>query len=85
VRDVIVVGVPDDRFGEAICAVVELDAPNDETAPEPAELIAHVKSRLASFKAPRHILIVASVGRAPNGKADYPRVRREAVVALAPA
>jgi acyl-CoA synthetase (AMP-forming)/AMP-acid ligase II len=84
VRDVIVVGVPDDRFVEAICAVVELDATADGPAPEPAELIAHVKARLASFKAPRHVLLVASVGRAPNGKADYPRVRREAAAALAP-
>lgn len=80
VRDVLVVGVPDDRFVEAICAVVEL---NGVTRPEPAELIAHVKERLAGFKAPRHVLIVESVGRAPNGKADYPRVRREAAAALA--
>jgi acyl-CoA synthetase (AMP-forming)/AMP-acid ligase II len=83
VRDVIVVGVPDDRFVEAICAVVELDATSGAAAPEPADLIAHVKERLAGFKAPRHVLIVASVGRAPNGKADYPRVRREATAALA--
>jgi fatty-acyl-CoA synthase len=80
VRDVLVVGVPDEKFVEAICAVVELDAAT--APPEPAELIAHVKSRLASFKAPRHVLIVDSVGRAPNGKADYPRVRREAAAAL---
>jgi acyl-CoA synthetase (AMP-forming)/AMP-acid ligase II len=78
VRDAIVVGVPDERFGEAICAVVEVaDAGADE-----AELVAHVKARLASFKAPRHVLIVDSVGRAPNGKADYPRVKREATAAL---
>jgi acyl-CoA synthetase (AMP-forming)/AMP-acid ligase II len=79
VRDVIVVGVPDERFGEAICAVVEING----ASPDPAALIAHVKERLAGFKAPRHVLIVASVGRAPNGKADYPRVRREAAAALA--
>jgi fatty-acyl-CoA synthase len=79
VRDVLVVGVPDDRFVEAICAVVEL---NGGTRPEPEELVAHVKARLASFKAPRHVLIVDSVGRAPNGKADYPRVRREAAAAI---
>jgi Acyl-CoA synthetases (AMP-forming)/AMP-acid ligases II len=83
VRDVIVVGVPDDRFVEAICAVVELADAGDEPAPEPLELIAHVKERLASFKAPRHVVIVASVGRSPNGKADYPRVRREAAAAVA--
>jgi fatty-acyl-CoA synthase len=78
VRDVIVVGVPDERFGEAICAVAELG----DGGAKPDELIAHVKARLASFKAPRHVLIVDSVGRAPNGKADYPRVRRDAARAL---
>jgi fatty-acyl-CoA synthase len=78
VRDVLVVGVPDEKFVEAICAVVELETAVER--PEPAELIAHVKSRLASYKAPKHVLIVGSVGRAPNGKADYPRVRREAAV-----
>jgi fatty-acyl-CoA synthase len=82
VRDVIVVGVPDDRFVEAICAVVEL---SDGQSVEPDGLIAHVKNRLSSFKAPRHVLIVPSVGRAPNGKADYPRVRKEALASLASA
>ena len=81
VRDALVVGVPDDRFVEAICAVVELV--DGEPVPETAELVAHVKARLASYKAPRHVLIVDTVGRAPNGKADYPRVRREAAEAVA--
>jgi acyl-CoA synthetase (AMP-forming)/AMP-acid ligase II len=81
VRDALVVGVPDDRFVEAICAVVELV--DGEPAPETADLVAHVKARLASYKAPRHVLIVDTVGRAPNGKADYPRVRREAAAAVA--
>ncbi len=81
VRDVVVVGVPDDRFGELICAVVE---PEGDAA-DPAALIAHVKERLAHYKAPRHVLLVDSVGRAPNGKADYPRLRREAAAALASA
>ncbi|HEY5013471.1 MAG TPA: acyl-CoA synthetase, partial [Acidimicrobiia bacterium] len=81
VRDALVVGVPDDRFVEAICAVVELV--DGEPAPATAELVAHVKARLAGYKAPRHVLIVDTVGRAPNGKADYPRVRREAAAAVA--
>jgi acyl-CoA synthetase (AMP-forming)/AMP-acid ligase II len=80
VRDAIVVGVPDDRFVEAICAVVEL---RDGQSVDAAELIAHVKGRLSSFKAPRHVLVVPTVGRAPNGKADYPRVRKEAAAAIA--
>jgi acyl-CoA synthetase (AMP-forming)/AMP-acid ligase II len=79
VRDAIVVGVPDDRFIEAICAVVEL---RDGRSVDPAALVAHVKQRLSGYKAPRHVLIVDTVGRAPNGKADYPRVRRDAVASL---
>ena len=39
------------------------------------DLIAHVKQRIAGYKAPRHVLIVDDVGRAPNGKADYAGTR----------
>src|SRR5829696_7960835 len=48
VHDAAVVGVPDDRFGEAITALVE---PNPGTSPDEADLIAHVKARLAHYKA----------------------------------
>lgn len=78
VRDAIVVGVANERFGEAICAVVEC---RDERA-TPDELIAHVKGQLAGYKAPRHVLIVESLGRAPNGKADYAATRQRALQAL---
>jgi fatty-acyl-CoA synthase len=37
---------------------------------------AHVRSRLAAHKVPRQVLLVESIGRGPNGKADYPQVRR---------
>ncbi len=76
VHDAAVVGVPDDTFGEAVVAVVE---PEAGAAPSEAELIAYVKERLASFKAPRRVRLVPSVGRAPNGKLDYRRHREEAV------
>lgn len=69
VRDAVVVGLPDPRFGERICAVVELAA-GAET-PSLPELAAHVKSALADYKAPRNLVVVESVGRAPNGKVDY--------------
>ncbi len=68
VRDAVVVGMPDEKFGEAITAVVEL-APG---ATVPAqELIAHVKGCLAAYKAPKHVVFVDTIGRAPNGKVDY--------------
>jgi 3-oxocholest-4-en-26-oate---CoA ligase len=69
VADAAVVGVPDERFGQAICAVVEPS--NPVTGIDAAELIAHVKATLSAFKAPKRIVMVSSVGRAANGKLDY--------------
>jgi acyl-CoA synthetase (AMP-forming)/AMP-acid ligase II len=74
VRDAVVVGVPDDRFGEVICAWVE---PAGDDIDEDA-LIAHAKSRLAGYKAPRRVLTTSSIGRSPAGKVDYARLKREA-------
>jgi len=79
VLDAVAVGVPDERFGEAITAVVEL-APG--AAVEEAALIEHVKGRLAAYKAPKRVLVVDTIGRAPNGKVDYKRIRSEAREAL---
>jgi fatty-acyl-CoA synthase len=77
VRDAVVVGIPHPTYGEQIVAVVE---PEDEaSAAAEAELIAHVKERLASYKAPRHVRTVATIGRAPNGKVDYKRHRAESM------
>jgi fatty-acyl-CoA synthase len=76
VRDAVVVGVPDEKWGEAITALVEL-APG--AVPEHQELIDHVKGRLAAFKAPKAIIVVDTVGRAPNGKVDYAKSRSIAV------
>jgi fatty-acyl-CoA synthase len=75
VRDAVAVGVPDDTFGEAICAVVEL-AP--ETALDEAALIGHVKDLLAHYKAPKKVVLIDTIGRAPNGKVDYKRLREYA-------
>jgi acyl-CoA synthetase (AMP-forming)/AMP-acid ligase II len=78
VRDAVVVGVPDDRFGEVVCAWVE---PEGDAVDEDF-LIAHAKSRLAGYKAPRHVLLTPSLGRSPAGKVDYARLKREAVAAV---
>ena len=72
VRDAVAVGIPDDRFGETICAVVEA---TPGVTPTLDELNAHVKGSLAPYKAPRHLVVVDTIGRAPNGKVDYKRLK----------
>jgi 3-oxocholest-4-en-26-oate---CoA ligase len=67
VDDCLVVGVPDDRFGERVVAVVS----SSDDALEAATIIAAVREDLAAFKAPKEVVFVPVVPRAPNGKADY--------------
>jgi len=68
VADAIVVGVPDEKFGEAITALVAF-RPGEEATAE--EIVTTVKANLSAFKAPRHVVTVPEVTRGPNGKADY--------------
>ncbi len=69
---VAVVGVPDDYWGEAICAVV---VPRPASNPSADELVAHVRSRIAPFKRPRHIVFVDSLPTTSNGKVAKAEVR----------
>ena len=82
VVDAAVVGVPHDRFGQVIVALVE---PRLGARPDPEELVVHVKARLAGYKAPKLVKVVDSVERAVNGKLDYPRLRQLAIEAWAAA
>jgi fatty-acyl-CoA synthase len=72
VNDAVAVGIPDEKFGEAITAVVEL-VPGGEL--DEATVIGHVKSKLAAYKAPKRVLMIDTIGRAPNGKVDYKRLK----------
>jgi len=72
IHDAVAVGVPDERFGETVNAVVELEP---GAALDEAEVIAHVKAHLAHYKAPRRLLPVDAIGRAANGKVDYKRLK----------
>jgi len=80
VRDAVVVGVPDARFGERICAVVEPAGGARELTLD--ELSEHVREHLAGYKAPRELVVVDSIGRAPNGKVDYKAIKDRALRAL---
>ena len=68
VEDALVVGVPDERTGERVTAVVSLK-PGAHATPE--EIIEFGKAHLAHYKLPRQLVISPVVQRAPNGKADY--------------
>jgi fatty-acyl-CoA synthase len=82
VADAVVVGVPHERFGESVAAVIE---PTDPGAPlDEAALVDHVKSHLAAYKAPRHIVLIDSVDRTASGKVDYRRLRQYAVDRMDP-
>jgi fatty-acyl-CoA synthase len=67
VADCLVVGVPDERFGEVVTAVVALAPETSATADEIGAAI----TGLSRFKHPRHYVFVPAIVRAPNGKADY--------------
>ncbi|MEO6988828.1 MAG: AMP-binding protein, partial [Aquihabitans sp.] len=70
VYDVLVVGLPDVRWGQAVCAVVQ---PRDlDTPPSLDDLSAHARTQLASYKTPRHLVLVNEILRSPSGKPDYP-------------
>jgi acyl-CoA synthetase (AMP-forming)/AMP-acid ligase II len=68
VADVLVVGVPDERWGSAVTAVVQ---PAPGSAPDLTELAGHCKQHLAGYKVPKHLVLVDKVVRSPAGKADY--------------
>jgi acyl-CoA synthetase (AMP-forming)/AMP-acid ligase II len=68
VADAVCVGLPDERFGQVVCAIVE---PVAGTTVDREAVVAHVRSHLAHYKAPRLVLVRDAIGRAPNGKVDY--------------
>lgn len=75
VVDCLVVGVDDEKFGQAVTAVVSVE---DGANVDEAGIIADVKTQLAGFKAPKRVVFVAQIPRAPNGKADYKAARAAA-------
>jgi 3-oxocholest-4-en-26-oate---CoA ligase len=67
VQDALVVGLPDQRFGHKVTAVV---APLTDRELTAEELTGYVATRLADYKKPRAVVFVDSVRRSPSGKAD---------------
>ena len=75
VYDVLVVGVPDPRWGSKVAAVVSAV---DGATLSPDELEAHCRAQLAGYKVPRLWVFVDMVHRSPSGKADYAWAKAEA-------
>ena len=68
VDDALVFGIDDDKWGQAVTAVVSLAG---EQLPDENELRGHVRGLLADYKSPKAVYVVKNMFRAPNGKADY--------------
>ena len=75
VKDCNVVGLPDDRWGQSVNAVVLIE-PDVEVDDD--EIIAHTRTQIAHYKAPKRILRVDEFVRSPNGKSDYQWAKAEA-------
>jgi fatty-acyl-CoA synthase len=73
VDDALVFGVPDERFGQRVVGVASL-VPGAGAAVD--AIVADARARIASFKLPKQLVLVARVPRAPNGKPDYPAARK---------
>lgn len=86
VRDANVVGLPDEKWGQSVVAVVSLvGGLAGPGAPDAPALIAHTKAHLAGYKCPKRVVLVDEVHRGPNGKPDYKwatAVATEAIDAL---
>jgi acyl-CoA synthetase (AMP-forming)/AMP-acid ligase II len=81
VYDAVIVGVPDERWGERVAAVVQL-RPGASLVVE--ELAAHCRERIAGYKVPREMHVVDRVLRHPSGKPDYPWAKQAAVESREP-
>jgi acyl-CoA synthetase (AMP-forming)/AMP-acid ligase II len=80
VYDVLVVGVPDERYGQAVAAVVQ---PREGRTVELEELRTYLRAHLSGYKLPRALTLVDEIPRNATGKAQYPRAKEIAMEALA--
>jgi fatty-acyl-CoA synthase len=69
IADCLVFGIPDEKFGQRVVGVASAN-PGAKT-PSGDEVIAYTKTKLSSYKVPKQLVMVETVPRAANGKADY--------------
>jgi acyl-CoA synthetase (AMP-forming)/AMP-acid ligase II len=75
VYDAVVVGVPDERWGQRVAAVVQA---RDGMTPDLGSVQQHCRATIAGYKVPRELHLVERMQRSPSGKADYPWAKRVA-------
>ncbi len=73
VSEVAVIGVPDERWGEAVMAIVVRRA---GAAVEAQDIVEHCRALIASYKKPRHVVFVDEIQKLPSGKIDKVRLRK---------
>jgi len=76
VYDCVVVGVPDERWGSRVAAVIEA---REGATPSLEAVQEHCRTRIAGYKVPRELHAVAAIERAPSGKPDYRWAKRIAL------
>ena len=74
IKEVAVIGIPDDKWGEAVTALVVLNEPN---ALSEDDIVEFCRARLASYKKPRHVFFRNSLPRSSIGKILKSDLRRE--------
>ena len=75
IYDVTVVGVPDERWGSRVVAVVQM---REGAKPDLEAVQEHCRKKIASYKIPRALYVVDQIVRSPSGKPDYPWATRVA-------
>ncbi len=80
VYDVLVVGVPDDKFGQSVTAVIQ---PRQDASLELADLRNFLRSSLSGYKLPRAMTLVDEIPRNATGKAQYPKAKELALASIA--
>jgi acyl-CoA synthetase (AMP-forming)/AMP-acid ligase II len=80
VYDVLVVGIPDEKYGQAVAAVVEL---REDATLELEDLRTYLRAHLSGYKLPRTLTVVDQIPRNATGKAQYPKAKELAMASFA--
>jgi acyl-CoA synthetase (AMP-forming)/AMP-acid ligase II len=73
VSEVAVIGAPDEKWGEAVMAIV---VAKPGASVEAEEIVEHCRTQIASYKKPRHVIFVEEIVKLPSGKIDKVRLRK---------